>query len=352
MGSKKDNIRNSIRKFRGYKFYKEKPDGSFQIVRFTGAIENVDDDFDLSIIDTETGFESTILYSELKENYTPLKPDGLASFNIVYMDTSKNPMKDVLIMMYKSVELAIGINDPFLVCRQSINDFFSDFVVKDVSKNNLVGISCTRDNCPTNVDYKYLMSCSGIQRSDIINYYKDDTMDDILVCLDESKYNKVLNELYEEHIPHASDIIAAQVGKVSDGWCRELKTLLKINNVMADFNSMNNIIGIDFKLADYLVKRDTGVLEMDKTSRMFLSEVLKVNITSTRITEYNYSIDMSKFNNVNYTLIRDKENKLYLVVYLESGQFLEEELREEIEKLDITDKLRLAYYNKYAKSQD
>jgi four helix bundle protein len=167
--------------------------------------------------------------------------------------------------------------------------------------------------------------------------------------IDESKYNKVLNELYEEHIPHASDIIAAQVGKVSDGWCRELKTLLKINNIMADFNSMNNIIGIDFKLADYLVKRDTGVLEMDKTSRMFLSEVLKVNITSTRVTEYNYSIDMSKFNNANYTLIRDKENNVYLVVYLESGEFLEEELQDEINKLDVTDKLRLAYYNKYSK---
>lgn len=349
MAKDKKVTKQDILKFRGYKFYKERSNGSFEIVRFTGKTEAVNNDFELSIINMETKFTEEILYSELKENYTPLKPDGIASFNIVYMDTSKDPLKDVLILMYKAVEVAIGIREPFLICRQSINDFFSDFVVKDVSKNNLVGISCTRDTCPTNVDYEYLMSCSGIQRSDIINYYKDDTMNDLLLCLDESKYNKVLNKLYEDHIPYATDIIAAQAGKVSDGWCRDIKTLLEINDVMADFNSMNNIIGVDFTLSDYMRTRDSGVLELETPARLFLSEVLKVNISETRVTEYNYSIDMSKFNNTNYTLIRDKQNKLYLVVYLENGQFLENELREEIDKLDITDKLRLAYYNKYSK---
>lgn len=349
MAKEKKITSQDILKFRGYKFYKERLDGSFEIIRFTGSIEKVDDDFDLSIRNEDTGFEETILYTELKENYTPIKPEGIASFNIVYMDTSDDPLKDVLVLMYKSIDLALGINDPFLVCRQSVNDFFSDFVVKDVENNHMVGVSCTRDNCPANVDYHILMSCSGIQRSDIINYYKDDTIDSLLNCLNIEKYNKVLNKLYEEHIPYATDIIATQVGSVSDGWCRDLKTFLEINNVMADFNSMNNIIGFDFKLDDYLEKRESGVLEMTLPARLFLSEVTKCNIKETRVTEYNYSIDMSKFNNTNYTLIRDKENKLYIVVYLESGQFLEEELQEEINKLDITDKLRLAYYNKYSK---
>ena len=351
MGKGKKITKQDILKYRGYKFYKEKSDGSFEILRFTGWIESDDGEFSLSVMNVDTKFNFEIAYNELKENYTPIKPEGIASFNIVYMDTTKDKLKDVLILMYKSIELAIGLNEPFLVCRQSINDFFSDFVVKDVANNNLVGVSCTRDNCPTNVDYKYLMSCSGIQRSDIINYYKDDTMDDLLECLDVSKYDKVLNQLYEDHIPYAKDIIAAQAGRVSDGWCRDLKTFLQINNVIADFNSMNNIIGIDFKLSEYLETRESGVKEMTDPARLFLSEVLKVNVTETRVTEYNYSIDMSKFNNANYTLIRDKENKLYIVVYLQSGQFLEDELREEIDKLDVTDKLRLAYYNKYSKME-
>lgn len=349
MGKEKKVTKQDILKYRGYKFYKELEDGSFEILRFTGWIEVDDGEFSLSVMNVETKFSFEITYTELKENYTPIKPEGIASFNIVYMDTTKDKLKDVLILMYKSIELAIGLNEPFLVCRQSINDFFSDFVVKDVVNNNLVGVSCTRDNCPANVDYKYLMSCSGIQRSDIINYYKDDTVEDLLDCLDVSKYDKVLNQLYEEHIPYAKDIIAAQAGRVSDGWCRDLKTFLQINNVMADFNSMNNIIGIDFKLSEYLETRESGVKEMTDPARLFLSEVLKVNVTETRVTEYNYSIDMSKFNNTNYTLIRDKENKLYVVVYLQGDQFLEDELREEIDKLDVTDKLRLAYYNKYSK---
>jgi hypothetical protein len=60
---------------------------------------------------------------------------------------------------------------------------------------------------------------------------------------------------------------------------------------------------------------------------------------------------MSKFNNDNYILIRDKTNKVYLAVYLADGEFLEKELEEEIDKLDITDTLRLAYYNKYKNLQ-
>jgi hypothetical protein len=116
---------------------------------------------------------------------------------------------------------------------------------------------------------------------------------------------------------------------------------------MADFNYMNNIIGVDFELDRYLEDKDEGIKQLATPARLFLSEVLKVRIKETRVIEFNYSVDLAKFNNSNYTLIRDKNNTMYLVVYLEEGQYLEEELQEEINKLDITDQLRLAYYNKY-----
>ena len=345
-----------ILKYRGYKFYKEKEDGTFEIFRFTGDIKECKDDpndFELGTID-EVGHNvwvdlGNIRYSELKENYTPIKPEGFISFNIVYMEDSqtKDALRDVMILMYRSWELAIGIQDPFAVCRQSVNDFFSDFVSKDVANNHMVGVSCTRENCPANIDYHILLSCSGIQRSDLISYYKDDTFESILNCLPVEKYNKVLDKLYEEHVPTAKDPIAAAASSVYDGWCRSIDLLIETNNVMADFNYMNNVIGVDFELEKHLNDRETGVKELDTAARLFLSEVIKCRIKETRVTEFNYSIDLSKFNNTNYTLIRDKNNYVYLVVYLAEGEFLEEELQEEINKLDISDKLRLAYYNKY-----
>lgn len=356
MAKEKKVTKQDIMKYRGYKFYKELEDGSFEIFRFTGGIEQCKDDPDDFILDTldEVGTGvfvnlGKIKYSEMKEEYTPIKPEGIVSFNIVYMEDSqtKDALRDVLVLMYKNIDLAIGIQEPFAVCRQSVNDFFSDFVVKDVTNNNLVGICCTRENCPTNIDYKVLLSCSGIQRSDIVSYYKDDTFDTLMQCIPVEKYDKVLNNLYEDHIKVSTDPIVAAAGEVNDGWCRSLSKLLEINNAMVDFNYMNNILGFDFDLADHLKMRDTGVMEMDRICTLFLSEVTKCRISETRVTEFNYSIDMSKFNNTNYTLIRDKGNKMYLVVYLESGEFLEEELQDEINKLDVTDRLRLKYYNKY-----
>ena len=197
-----------IMAFRGYKFYKEREDGSFDIFRFTGGItecKDDPDDFELETIDMigpgvwiNLG---NIRYSELKRDYTPIKPEGVVSFKIVYMDDNKNKkesLRDVMILVYRNIDLAIGLDDlPFIICRQSVNDFFSDYIAKDISNNNLVGVCCTKDNCPTNVNFRYLMSCSGIQRSDLINYYKDDTFNDLLRCVPVEKYDKVLDSLYE-----------------------------------------------------------------------------------------------------------------------------------------------------------
>ena len=348
VNSKKDRVSKSdILKFRGYKFFKENSKGSFDIIRLTGISEpNKENPKDLDVEVIVDNIKTTMLYTDLKNNYTPIKPEGMVSFNIVFMD-SKKETKDVIVLMYKAIELAIGIREPYAVCRQSVNDFFSDFVVKDVSKNTLVGVSCTRDNCPANLDYNVLLSCSGIQRSDIVSYYKDDTLEDLIECIPVEKYNKVLNEMYEQFTPNAKDIILAQASQECEGWCRNLQLLLQINNALADFDNMNGVIGVDFDMSKHLDRRDTGVFELDYPSRLFLSEVIKCNIKETRVTEYNYSIDMSKFNNTSYTLIRDVNNKLYLIVYLVQGEFLEEELQDEINKLDVTDRLRLAYYNKY-----
>lgn len=351
---KKKTTKEDIIKFKGYKFFKENEDGSFDIVRFTGKCKSdpnlKKDNFLLDMI-LENGNHAQFEYTYLKENYTPIQPEGIVSFNIVDMNTADDKLKDVIVIMYKAIDIAIGNTTPYAVCRQSVNDFFSDFVSKDVENNNLVGVSCSRENCPTNIDFNILLSCSGIIRSDIVNYYKDDNFETLMECIPVEKYDNALSDMFAEHAKAVNDPILVLSSRMHDGWCKSLKDLLEVNNAIADFNSMLGIIGVDFSLSDHLVKGSTGVDELDIQSMLFLSEVIKCNIKETRVTEYNYSVDMSKFNNTNYTLIRDKNNKVYIVVYLVDGEFLEEELQERINKLDVTDRLRLAYYNKYSKTQ-
>lgn len=344
--------RDSIRKFRGYKFYKELEDHSFKIIRFTGDTKKVDKDkFEMTFIN-ESGLMEFLMYDDVYKEYTPLQPVGVISFNIVNVNTKAGETyKDVLIMGYKMFDLQIGIKEPAFVCRQSVNDFFAELAKVDPADNHMVGICCTRDNCPGNIDYLDLMACSGVQRSDIVNYYKDDNIDSLLSCVPVDRYDKILTTMYEDHAKYVTneDIILVNMSDVHNGWCKHLKDLLEINNFMQDFNYINDIIGFDFDLDTHLSVRDTGVLQMDDACRLFLSETIKQRVIETRVIEYNYSIDMSKFNNNNYILIRDNKNKVYLVVYLINGQFLEKELEEEVNKLDVTDKLRLSYYDKYSK---
>lgn len=341
-----------IRKFRGYKFFTninndEEP--IYYIMRFNGNVRQEGNDFIMEMIQ-ENGEIVPWNYSEIKKNYTPLDPVGLASFNVVKINTkSGDEMKDVVLMVFKKMDLALGINDPVMICRQSVNDFFAE-LANGGNHTDMVGISCTRDNCPGNINFRDLMACSDILRSDLVNFYKDDTIEDILKCVPVEKYDKVLNGLYEEHINYVKgDRFAAMVSKDFDGWCRTLSKLLEINNVQEDFNYINDIIGVDFVLADFLHRNDNGIDELDEASKLFFSETIKQRIKDTRVTEFNLSVDLSKFNNNNYILIRDKNKKLYLIVYLIDGEFLEEELEKKINKLDITDQLRLSYYNKYSK---
>lgn len=348
MEEKKQLDENYIKKYLGYKFFKENDNGSFDVVRVSRAYRNNNVDV---LKEDGTKLEN-ISYTYLQE-YTPLEPIGIVSLNVVGININKDDeLQDVLIMAYKLIDIKLGNQAPFCICRQSVNDFFSDLLVNDPEKNNLVGVCVSIENCPTNINYQDLTACDRIVCSDIVNIYRDDTIDDILKCAPhKNRMDKVLASLYQEHCKHTTDKTAV-LRTIDEGWCSTVKELLDTNNFMADFNQMLNITGIDFELANYLNTRENGVKELAEPALLFFDEIFKVNAVETRVIEFNYGIDMSKFNNTNYVFLRDKLNKLYLVVYLASGEFLEEELKEREAKLDITEKLRLSYFDKYSKTTE
>ena len=104
-------------------------------------------------------------------NYTPLEPFALMSFNIVALQPGKIVQnRDVLIGAHRMFDIRLGINEPFIICRQSIHDFFSDLMSKNPLANDMVGISVTRDNCPTNITMTDLTACYTVEESTIVHH--------------------------------------------------------------------------------------------------------------------------------------------------------------------------------------
>ena len=348
MSEEKKIPKNYANRYLGYKFFKELDNG-FEVIRIKDVKGN--DKITCINLDTDNIFNITL---EDLRTYTPLEPYGVLSANIVNIDSER----DVVLILYKMIELKImGMNSPYAICRQSINDFFADLVFENPEDNNLVGISCSRENCPANVDFNQLAACNEILYSNVVYLYRDDTLDSILQVIPLlSKINNVLDKLLWKHIKVVTpkpliDLKYNKNTKYVDGWCKDLRTLLKENNFMADFNSMCDIVEVDFNLENYLNTRDSGVKELSYPALLFFDEVFKVNAVETRVIKYNYTIDISKFNNTNYVFLRDNTGSVYLVVYLVNGEFLEKELEEKVNKLDVTQRLQLSYYNKYSKGK-
>lgn len=348
----------TMKKYWGYKFYKSNEDGSFEVLR----VIDVDDKDPLKckVLNLDTNTSKKVSYEYLQQ-YVPLQPYGIVSFNIVALDwdykNNKPNNKDVMILAYKALDIKMGMNDPYIVCRQSVNDFFAQLMDNDPENEfgqsngmgSMYGVCVSRDTCPTNIKMKSLTACVDIIESQIVNVYRDDDVKSILKCLNvATKYNidATLNSLKEKHLKTVKNPML-KYGKVCEGWCPDVDTLLDINNFMADFNSMCEVTGFDFDLEKWMDKDDRGIYHLQYPVQLFFNNVFKVNAKETRIMKFSYQINLGDFNNTNYVIIRDNTNTLWLVVYIVEGEYLEEELLAEMNKLSVTDKLRLSYYNKY-----
>lgn len=348
----------NMRKYWGYKFYKSLEDGSFEILRVVDMDNK--DKTRCKVLNVDTEETQNVSYEYLQQ-YVPLEPYGIVSFNIVALEidpkTRKPASKDIMVLAYKSMDIKLGMQDPYIVCRQSINDFFAQFLDNDPENEfgqsngmgEMVGVSVSRETCPTNIKMKSLASCVDILESQIVNIYRDDNVDTILKCVNDTlKHNMDfdLKALRDKHAKTVKNRMKSLVS-VCDGWCPDLKTLLEINNFMADFNFMCETTGFDFNLEEYMEKDDRDIYHLTYPAQLFFNNVFKVNARETRIMEYSYQINLADFNNTNYVLVRDINNKIWLIVYMIEGEYLEEELIAEMNKLSVTDKLRLSYFDKY-----
>ena len=320
----------------GYKLYKDDGNGNSHMVRIVGMRKpfkidkTTKDPSEITIYDYADGEKKKVRVDSLKE-YSPIKPDGIFTISIAHIrDQKGNILRDVVATAAKYINIELGLSKvPYAVCRQNITDVFYNLLSKD-ENDTLVGMSINMDNCPSNFDFRLMFAADNIIYSEFINFYRLDTLKDILRLVNIKKYNTVLEDLYNKHIEY---IKRPELSFKNEhgGWCKDIKTLLTQNNFMSDVNQMLGITQVEFNIKDYLVdvsKDDIKYQIASDELRLWLSSIYKINITEVAVMEFDHDINLADFNDNRYILVRDNTNKLYLMVYTVSGEFFEADLEE------------------------
>lgn len=335
----------------GFKIFKEEGD-DLLIYRIT-KIKNYKDGTEptsITVKNLDTDEEKVVNVEELK-GFTPLTPDGYLTFNQVHIINNGKVYNDVVITASKILNLKVGDTIPYAVCRQSCTDIFYNLICK-TEDDMIVGLAVNQDDCPTNFDFRQILACDGVDKTQYVNYYRTDTLEDVMPMIKTHGLNSTLEKLYTEHVK-ASKNTAAMFKKEDRGWCKDLDTLLRENSFQADIDQMLGITAVDFKVEDYIVtaplpgKEDQEYETVTDDLKSWLASTYNANINNISIVKYGYDIDLADFNNSRYFLLRDNTKTLYLLVYTIDKDELEVDLVNKANEPDLSTKFRLEFYNKY-----
>ena len=336
----------------GYKIFKETKD-KIIMYRIT-KIKNYKDGTEplsITVKDLDTNEEKIVRIEELKD-FIPLQPDGYLTFNQVHIVDGGDILNDVVITASKILNLKIGDTVPYAVCRQSCTDIFYNLICK--SENDMiVGLSVNQDDCPTNFDFQQILACDGVDKTQYVNYYRTDTLEDVMPMIKTHGLNEVMEKNYMAHIK-ASKNTSAAFKKEDRGWCKDIETLMKENNFQADVDQMLGITAVGFDISESIIRKPLpGKDDMEYETvtddlKAWLSQIFRININNISIVKYGYDIDLADFNNARYFLLRDNTKTLYLLVYTIDRDELEIDLLNKAKELDISSKYILEFYdNKY-----
>lgn len=275
--------------------------------------------------------------SVLDDNYILLEPDGYILFSIVSL---QDGIRDVIVSMFRNKDMDNAI--PYCVCRQNVINAYSSmirFQDRDSFTAKDVGMCMSIDSIPDDVDYNIMTACNGIEHASMVAIYLDDTLDIILSCLKLSKFDNVLESLFQDSLKLLSDYdrFARNEDPISKGYCRTLKTLLENNDFMYDFRRAFNITKVDIDLKGNVTEDN----KLSDSAKDKLQRIYNKYILDELVIKFDKDIDIDSIVH-NMIMICDINDDIYIIQFTEGKEYIEEQIRSN-NKMSPTEKLEAVF---------
>lgn len=260
---------------------------------------------------------------ELRQKYTQLLSDAILTVSDVIAITKRIgnniiPLYDVMVMVYKREGLSLSGSVPDILLRQATSDmFYQPFV--STEENPMIGFCATKETLPAEYEMNELTLVDDVLSSMIINTYKIDTIDSICQIIG-NKFNSILEDLMDAHLKavygQSWDFMkdTIEVPEHLHGYCKDLKTLLKINNFMYDFYQILGITNVTFQID---CPDDGYEHSLPNDQRESLQEIYQINMAKTMVLPFDFSVNLEEVK-VPYVLIMDVTGNLYFVAFTRS----------------------------------
>lgn len=233
---------------------------------------------------------------DILKDYNKLIPDAIINFSIV----NNGDADDVIVTLHRESDLENNDSFPYAACRQNIFDLFSSQIIVD--DNMYIGMSMSKDTCPKDVQFEIMIACDGLVRNKSVAAYRNDTLQDILQCVESLHYDEALENMYKGVIEDNKLI----------GYCKTLEELLTTNDFMYDFYKAFDIEPVDFVIKETKQDDDDDVLTYKQM--LMIEDIIKCYTSNMLVTKYDHDIDLSRIQK-DYIMVVDKANVVYVIVY-------------------------------------
>lgn len=229
------------------------------------------------------------------KTYEKLRPDGYVSFAVAQLEDG---FKDVIVGFYRKEDFTSSTPLPFAACRMNVYDMYTNAINKD---KNIMYISCSvnQDSCPADMKFKLMFACNGMESTEFVATYIEDTLEDILKPVNTLPYDDVLYILDKGY----------DKTKVS-GSCPTLKQMLVQDRFIDDVYYGFKELKVQFKYIAEVALELTHAIE----------DIIKRQMINPVWTKFDRDIDLSKIED-EYIIIRDIDDDLFIVSY-KKGEYV------------------------------
>lgn len=241
---------------------------------------------------------------DLKDyDYILLKPNGYLTISSVILELN---LHDIIVGFHKMDEIEKGDNTPYACCRQSVADIYANITNRSIEDFEYVGVAIDKDTCPEDIDYRMMLACNAIDKSEIVAYYIGDDIKELLSWTKLSYYDSVLDYMYQ--------IVNKTKFK---GYCKTVYELLDLNQFIHNVYRAFNIKPVNL---EFTMTEDQDDLYDGNPLIPMVENIIKAHISSVQIMKYGYDIDFNQIKR-SYLLIADLKGNIYVLIYDEGDYY-------------------------------